>query len=300
MKKAPQDKSYDDAFKMLAEQDAEALLLLIGEIVPGEQVEITPLPRELRVSTKLPDQAYRVVSTKGERIIHIEAESWYKNIMPGRMADYGAREWMKYRLPVSCYVLLLTDRGLPKHPTKLGRIDAGDVQITVHYQIIRLSQMLASNALKLKRAHLLPFIPLMQAEKGDLEASVKRLKRVADERNRNDLSFYFLVLGGLRYNPEALLDLLGRDRMIPLEKLKDSSFYQYFAQEARAEVQLEFAQDMLRQHIARRFPTAKVAKKIAQLHDVAALQQLCLEFSEIQDSVALRKRLDEAIKAQKS
>ncbi len=227
-----------------------------------------------------------MVSTKGERIIHIEAESWYKNIMPGRMANYGAREWMKYRLPVSCYVLLLTDRGLPKRPTNLGRIDAGDVQITVHYQIIRLSQILASHALKLKRDHLLPFIPLMQAEKGDLEASVKRLKRVADERNRNDLSFYFLVLGGLRYNPEALLDLLGRDRMIPLEKLKDSSFYQYFAKEAlaeaRAEVraeaqlevaqaQLEFARDMLRQHIARRFPTAKVAKKVAQLRDVAVL-----------------------------
>jgi hypothetical protein len=57
---------------------------------------------------------------------------------------------------------------------------------------------------------------------------------------------------------------------------------------------------MLNHVIENRFPTARVAKKVAQLHDVAALKQLCFEFDEIQDTVALRKRLDEAIKAQKS
>ena len=44
------DKPYDTAFKYLAEQDAEALLLLLGEIQPGEKVKVTPLERELRAS----------------------------------------------------------------------------------------------------------------------------------------------------------------------------------------------------------------------------------------------------------
>ncbi len=46
------DKPYDDAFKLLAEEDAEALLLLLGELDPGEKAEITPLHRELRISTR--------------------------------------------------------------------------------------------------------------------------------------------------------------------------------------------------------------------------------------------------------
>jgi hypothetical protein len=81
-----------------------------------------------------------------------------------------------------------------------------------------------------------------------------------------------------------------------MELIQESSLYHYIVDKGRTEA----SQDMLRKHIARRFPSAKVGKKIAQLHDVAVLQQLCLEFSEIQDTVALRKRLDEAIKAQKS
>ena len=86
-----QNKPYDDAFKLLAEGDAEALLLLLGEIKLGEPVEITPLHSELRISTKLPDQAYKVVTASGARIVHIEAQSSYDHLMPERMADYGAR-----------------------------------------------------------------------------------------------------------------------------------------------------------------------------------------------------------------
>ena len=54
-KRPKQHKPYDDAFKLLAAEDAAALLVLLGEIKPDEQVKITPLGRELRVSTRLPD-----------------------------------------------------------------------------------------------------------------------------------------------------------------------------------------------------------------------------------------------------
>ena len=92
MKKARKDKPYDEAFKYLADQDAEALLLLLGEIEPDEKAKIVPLRGELRLSTRLPDQAYKVVTTSGERIVHIEAQALYPRVMPDRMADYGARE----------------------------------------------------------------------------------------------------------------------------------------------------------------------------------------------------------------
>jgi hypothetical protein len=40
-------KPYDQAFKFLAEQDPEALLLLLGAIEPDEQATIELLPREI-------------------------------------------------------------------------------------------------------------------------------------------------------------------------------------------------------------------------------------------------------------
>lgn len=309
---------------MLATEDAEALLLLIGELQPGEQAEITPLDREMRISTTEADQAYRVVSAKGERIVHIEAESWWKNVMPGRMADYGTREWMLYKLPVECYVLLLTDRGLPKKPSTIGRIDAGDIQITVQYRIIRLSQIPASEALHLRREYLLPFVPLMNATLRELKRSAKLIRDVKDEKQRGDLGFYFGAFSGVKYNLTDLLSLVWRNRMDLMELIEESPLYHYVVDKGRAEGraegrveghakglakgltkgltkgQLEAMRNLLSQHIARRFPTVHVAKKLAQLHDVAVVQELCLEFNEIQDAVALRKRLDEAIKSQKA
>ena len=227
------DKPYDNAFKLLAEEDAEALLLLLGEIKPGEKAEITPLHRELRISTRLPDQAYKVVAASGARIVHIEAQSRYPHVMPDRMADYGAREWMKYQLPVTCYVLLLTDRELPKHPATIGRIDAGDVQITVRYRIVRLSQISALRVLKMRREHLLPFVPLMRGEEEELAAAVKALRKVKEPRRRCDLGLDLLVLGSLRYNPEDLLDLIGRESMIPLEIMKESPAYEFLINEGK-------------------------------------------------------------------
>lgn len=292
-------KTYDDAFKRLASQDAEGLLLLLGELQPGEKAEITPLERELRISTKLPDQPYRVVSARGERIVHVEAESWWKNVMPSRMADYGAREWMAYKLPVECFVLLLTDRGLPNNPRTTARIDAGDVQITVQFRIVRLSQISAQQILKTRREYLLPFVPLMNRTIKDLETGARLITEIEDEQQRNELSLYFSVFSGVAYNAADVLELVGRNRMAIMELMKESWVYQDIVNKSRTAGQLELLQDMLRQLVARRFPNAPVAKKLARLHDVAVLQQLCLEFNEIQDAVALRKRLDEAIQAQK-
>ena len=228
-------KPYDQAFKYLAEQDAESLLLLLGDLQPGQKATIELLPRELSVATRLPDQPYQVVTERGAHIAHVEAQTVYDSHIPTRMAEYGARLWIKYQLPISSYVLLLTQRGLPKRAPSVGRLDAGDVQITARYLLVRLWQVPAERMLALQRESLLPFVPLMHGGKAELEVGAQRLVTVADERRRREMSLHFLVLGGLRYNPEDLLDLIGRGMMIPWEQFKESSFYQFLAKEAARE-----------------------------------------------------------------
>jgi len=294
-------KPYDQAFKYLAEQDAESLLILLGYLQPGQRAEIELLPRELGVATRLPDQPYRVVTTQGRRLVHVEAQTVYDSQMPERMADYGARLWMTYRLPLSSYVLLLTERGLPQPAPTTGRIEAGDVQILVRYQLVRLRLMSAARVLALERESLLPFVPLMEGGQAELETGARRLGIVADERRRRDLSLHFLVLGGLRYNHEDLLDLIGRTSMIPLEQLKESSFYQFIAKEGLKEGlqqglqqgEIKAAAEILRLLAAKRFPELRLGAEVERIHDVAALQQLCLEINDLPDATALEQRVAE-------
>ena len=109
-------KPYDQAFKFIAEQDPESLLVLLGAITPDEHPLIELLPREISAAAVLPDQPYRVISSRGERIVHLEAWTYWEKAIPHRMVEYGPLHWLKYRLPVESYVLLLTPHGCPSRP----------------------------------------------------------------------------------------------------------------------------------------------------------------------------------------
>jgi hypothetical protein len=54
------NKPYDSAFKDLADQDPEGLLLLLGALPLGAKVKA--LPREVTTPALLPDQPYEVIS----------------------------------------------------------------------------------------------------------------------------------------------------------------------------------------------------------------------------------------------
>jgi hypothetical protein len=144
--------------------------------------------------------------------------------------------------------------------------------------------------LTLNRESLLPFVPLMRGGQMELETGAQRLSEVVDERRRREMGLHFLTLGGLRYNREVLLDLIGRKSMIPIEQLKESSFYQYIAEIEQREALAK----MLRLLIAKRFPGLNVAAEIERIHNAAVLQQLCVEMIDMPDAATLQKRLAEA------
>jgi hypothetical protein len=288
------DKPYDQAFKFLAEQDAESLLVLLGYLQPGERAEIEVLPRELRAAAILPDQPYRVLTAREHSIVQVEAQAWFDKSMLARYGEYGVRSWISYRLPVRCYVLLLTKRGLPKGLRTQGVIDAGDIQIKVRYRLIKVWEISARKVLAMNRVNLLPFVPLMRGGREELEISAQRLAQVEDEGRRSEMGLHFLMLGGLRYNRVDLLELIGGKSMIPLEQLKESSFYQFILDEGR----LEDAREMLRMLAAKRFPGLKLGEELDRIHDLAALRRLGLEVSDLPDAETLKRRIDELVQAE--
>jgi predicted transposase YdaD len=228
-------KPYDQAFKFLAEADAEGLLLLLGDIQPGEGAQIEPLPREISVSAQLPDQPYKVTIDGKSHLVHVEAQTVYDSGISERMLEYGVRLWLKYRLPQTSYLLLLTDRKVPRKVPRTASVTAHSIRIKISYIPVCLWRMSAAKALSLNRESLLPFISLMSGGRKAMETGARRLADVPSGTRRQELSLHFLLLGGLRYNRDDLLDLIGRATMIPIDQLKDSSFYQYILDEGREE-----------------------------------------------------------------
>lgn len=188
-------KPYDQAFKYLAEQEADALLHLLGAILPDEQARVEMLPREISVPALLTDQAYLVTTNIRKFIAHAEAQASYDYTLPERMPEYDVLLWLKYRLPVYSFVLLLTRRNLPRNTPTTGIIEFGGSRLITNYQIIRLWEIPAAEMLALKRDALLPFIPLMDGKQAELEAGVEQLHQVADQRRRRDLALHFVMLG---------------------------------------------------------------------------------------------------------
>jgi predicted transposase YdaD len=274
-------KPYDQAFKYLAEQDAEALLLLLGDLQPGQPAQITLLPREISVAAQLPDQPYEVVTAEGRRLVHVEAQTAYDHNLPDRMMDYGLRLWLKYRLPLTSYALLLTPRGVPKNLRVSRRVVAGDLRIDLHCRVVRLWRVSAQTALAWQRASLLPFVPLMRGGREALEPGAQRLREVADERQRRELGLHFLLLGGLRYDKIELLDLIGRESMIPLEQLKESSIYQYIKGEGFKEGIQQEAMTLLRRQLERRFGALPAwAEQKIEAADQATLEEWVVQLLE--------------------
>ena len=288
-------KPYDQAFKYLAEQDPESLLILLGFLQPGQQAHVELLPREVSVSALLPDQPYLVETEQGSCVVHIEAQTIYDPLIPERMAEYGARLWVRYRLPVSSYVLLLTRKGLPERAPTRARVDAGDVQIRVHYRLVKLWNVSARRVLAMDRESLLPFVPLMRGGQAELEIGAQRLSLVRDERKQQELGLHFLLLGGLRYNREDILELIGSKSMIPLEQLKESSVYQLIVEEGlkegRRQGEVKGRAETLRRLVEKRFPGLNVASQIERIGDAQVLQELILEVTDMTDGAALEKRL---------
>jgi predicted transposase YdaD len=320
------NKPFDTASKYLTEQDPEALLRLLGCIAPGQQVEIEALPKELSVSTQVVDLAYRVVINQIATIILIEMQTVYDHNMGMRMWEYGVRLWLLYKIPVRGYVLSLTKKKFPKSDIPPLILDLGIADVKVKYTLLKTWEIDAQAALAMQRDSLLPLVPLMRGSRAELTEAARRLNTVSDRQQREELSLHFVMLAGLRYNKQEILAVLGDIGMIPLEQLKESSFYQYILEEGEQKGRQEGRQEGLQEGeqkgrqegrqeglyegeqkgrvaesrntltrlIAKRFPGLDLQTEIEQINDLSILEDLCLKVIDAASAEEMSKCVVEA------
>lgn len=201
-------KPYDSAFKSLADEDAEALLRLIGAAPPG--ATIRPLPREISAPALADDQPYEVIAATDHYIAHLEAQTRWAPDVPDRIVGYEAVFWVNKRLPVRSYVLVFIPDGMPGNPPNRGVISAGDLTLISEFTIIRLWELSAEDALAQNNENLPPFIPLMDGGDQQLERCAQALGQIKNKFKQREFSLHFVSLGGLRYNRGDLINLLGQ------------------------------------------------------------------------------------------
>ncbi len=288
-------KPYDQAFKFLAEQDAEAILFLVGAL-PEKITAIETLPPELSSTTLIPDQLYLVTTPDEKYIVHIEAQTYWDAAIPQRMSEYALLLWLKYRLPVMGYVLVLSQKKFPLKVTPSVTINAGYTQITTRFQIVRLWEIPAEEAIAQNRSALLPFVPLMRGDEALLNASAQALQAVAGERLRLDLSMHFIVLASLRYNYQDIFDLIGSKTMIYIRGIEEAPAYQAIFGEGRQEGRQEAAAVLVQviQHLAtRRFSGLNISSELEKISDLNILGQICEEVPQVDSAETLVSRIKE-------
>ena len=282
-------KPYDTAFKDLAEQEPELLLQLIGALPPDATVKV--LPREISAPMLAADQPYEVTSAAEHFIAHVEAQTRWQADVPARVVEYKTLFWLNRHLPVRSYVLMLTPRGMPADVPTSHTIEAQGLRLTGDFTVVKIWELPAAEALATGSPNLLPFIPLMAGGEQLLESCAQALGQVRRRRRREALAYHFLMVGSLRYNHEDLFELIERLTMIPIQAYRDSSFYQFILDEGRTTGQRELLADMLQRMAQRRFPDFKLGAEVERVHDLKALEDLCLDLDALPDEAALRAQL---------
>ena len=173
------------------------------------------------------DSTKRIRVDGHEAILHIELQLRDSTHRPmwARNAEYQGYLVGQHQLPVYTNAIYFHRNAGKNDPGKYEYSWNGYVY-TLHYKVIRLSQIDGKSILERQAPGLLPFTPLMQRPAGmNLDRWVQEcvdatLAAPVDQATRADLLYGISVFGGVVYDSQIF------DRNIPEEIMIESKTYQ--------------------------------------------------------------------------
>ena len=175
-------------------------------------------PEQPTVEMRQADILIKVLYESREVLVHFEFQTTdsYDPEMPLRMAGYIIRAIEVYRLPVYSNVLYLGPDAGRNDPGKFTQ-NLENHNISIEYQVFRLSEIDGQTILDLKLAGLVPFTPLMQ-HPVDIDAVqwLRRCVQIADSidvPNKPEYLGSLAILGNLVYESQTILDIISEETM---------------------------------------------------------------------------------------
>ena len=175
-------------------------------------------PEQPTVEMHQADTLIKVLYEGTEALVHFEFQTAdsYDPEMSLRMAGYIIRAIEVYRLPVYSNVLYLGPNAGRNDPGKFTQ-NLENHNISIEYQVFRLSEIDGQTILDLKLAGLVPFTPLMKHPPDiDAEQWLRRCVQTADSidvPNKPEYLGSLTVLGNLIYDSQTILDIISEETM---------------------------------------------------------------------------------------
>ncbi len=205
-------------------------------------------PEQPTVEMRQADILIKALYEGTEVLVHFEFQTTdsYDPEMPLRMAGYIIRAIEVYRLPVYSNVLYLGPDAGKNDPGKFTQ-NLKNHNISIEYQVFRLSEIDGQKILDLKLAGLVPFTPLMQhpADMG-AEQWLRRCVQIADSidvPNKPEYLGSLAILGNLVYDSQTILDIISEETM------QHPPIVEYVAPQARERGRQQGAQETTRENI---------------------------------------------------
>lgn len=298
-------KSYDRIFKSLAEDDPLGLLYLFCGLDLNADVEVSALDREVRSPVRMVDHVFRVKSVTEDWLAHFEAQTHYQSDLPSRLLGYAATLALQYRLPVRTTLVLLVEQNAPRSAPSSHREMCGSLSLSLDYRVIRLWELDSTAVLRAGRPKLLPWVTLMG---GPEDVLSEALRQVRDSRDPG-LAAQTVILGGLRYDENALVEMLGRNKaMISDEIVMESSYSKKLLRQGMEQGlekglekgvlqgRLEEARRNVRKIAQLRFAELVTLPDLDSINDPAVLEELHDRLILALDAAAAKLVIDQTIK----
>ncbi len=241
--------SFDTASKKQAETNPEDFVQLCFKF-GLENITVLEVitPEQPTVEMHQADTLIKVLYEGTEALVHFEFQTTdsYDPEMSLRMAGYIIRAIELYRLPVYSNVLYLGPNAGRNDPGKFTQ-DLENHNISIEYQVFRLSEIDGQAILDLKLAGLIPFTPLMKHPADiDAEQWLRRCVQTADSidvPNKPEYLGSLVILGNLIYDSQTILD------MISEETMQHPPIVEYVAPQAREIGRQQGSRETIRENI---------------------------------------------------
>ncbi len=176
------------------------------------------------------------------------------------MTRYGGSLAWQHQMPVESVLVLMRPEGIPAEVPEVGHYDIGATETTHPFKVMRLWEADPTPVLETNNPRLVPWALLMNSTSEQIRQIALLVSRSGDD----EAIARFLTLGGLRYDRNTLIRMLGEGNMGLVQAILDgSSIFREEREQAAAEGRAEGLQKGLEE--GRQEGRADEARKLLRL-----------------------------------
>ena len=203
------------------------------------------------------DKVLEIADPAGPYLLHLEPQCYNDKTLPARMLRYRADLWEatltdgRRTPPIRQVVIFFyesDDNGLHHLQDRWDRRG-----INYDYVVLRVWEQYRRDVIEARLVGLYPLLPLMKGRKPDetpleaLQESMDAVQDVGDEAVRKDLLAAMAILAEIRYSSDLVRSMIRR------EMIMESTVFQEWVKEDRAEAEAKKAQEAICKFLNARF-----------------------------------------------